>query len=294
MKLTTLKEKATGRIRWGVVRLKGEIPTFVDLTGYLPDVPDLKSALGSLDRVSDAAARVHTAEPMIGYNYLPVIPNANKILGAGLNYRGHVLETGLPVTDHPMIFGRYPDSLVGHEQPLVRPKNSDQFDYEGELAFIVGKRARHVDAASAIEYIAGFTCFNDGSIRNFQWHTSQVFPGKNFANSGSCGPWLVTRDEIPEVGACVLTTRLNGVVRQHERLSDLIFDVSFLLAYLSSMMELLPGDVVATGTPGGVGSRHKPPLWMKPGDKVEVEISGIGILSNSVVAEERVLIKQAP
>ena len=140
MKLATLKEKATGRVRWGVIRLSGEIPTFVDLTERFSDVPDLKAALGSLDRVTDAAARIDAAQPVTGYDFLPVIPNAGKILGAGLNYRGHARETGLPVTDHPMIFGRYPQSLVGHEQPLVRPKNSDQFDYEGELAFVVGRQ----------------------------------------------------------------------------------------------------------------------------------------------------------
>lgn len=218
--------------------------------------------------------------------FLPPIPEPGKIICVGLNYRAHIAETGRDMPTYPSIFTRYPASLVGHGEGLVRPRASDRFDYEGELAFVIGKAGRHIPAAQAMDHIAGFTCLNDGSIRDFQRHTSQFWPGKNFAKSGSVGPWLVTPDEVGDPAGLTLETRLNGEIVQSTSVGDLLFDIPALVNYLSSVIDLLPGDVVATGTPGGVGLFRDPPLWMKRGDVVEVEITNIGTLSNPVVDED--------
>jgi len=189
------------------------------------------------------------------------------------------------VPEHPVLFVRFANSLVGHGQPMVCPAASERFDFEGELAVIIGRRARHVTAAAAHEYVAGYSCFNDGSVRDFQRHSGQFTPGKNFVASGAFGPWMVTADEAPDAKEMTLETRLNGKVVQHESTGQLHFDIATLIAYISIWTELVPGDVIATGTPGGVGAGRKPPLWMRPGDTVEVEISGLGCLSNPIVAE---------
>ena len=185
----------------------------------------------------------------------------------------------------PSIFTRYPSSIVGHEVDLVRPKASDWFDFEGELAVVIGKRGRAIPAANAYDHVAGYSCFNDGSIRDFQRHTTQFWAGKNFDRSGSMGPWLVTADEFGDPAAQSMTTRLNGEVMQSTPISDLAFDIPALIAYISTVTELLPGDIIATGTPSGVGLFREPKLFMKAGDRIEVEISGIGTLANSVVDE---------
>ena len=184
-----------------------------------------------------------------------------------------------------MIFARYPDSQVGHGQPMLRPRESVQLDFEGELAVVIGKVARRVPAARALDYVAGYSCYNDGSIRDWQRHTSQFTPGKTFPGTGGFGPWLVTTDEIPDPAKLTYETRLNGQVMQKAPLSDLVFDVPALVAYCSIFTTLNPGDVIVTGTTGGVGAFRKPPLWMKPGDVVEVEISGIGTLRNTIADE---------
>jgi 2-keto-4-pentenoate hydratase/2-oxohepta-3-ene-1,7-dioic acid hydratase in catechol pathway len=186
---------------------------------------------------------------------------------------------------HPVLFVRFHDSIVGHGQPLLLPPSSVQFDYEGELAVVIGKRARRVRKEQALDYVAGYACFNDGSIRDFQRHSQQFTPGKNFHHSGSFGPWLVTTEEVPDPSKLTLTTRLNGQVVQHESVGELCFDIPQLIEYCSTWAELQPGDVIVTGTPGGVGAGRTPPLWMRNGDNVEVEISGIGVLRNPVVAE---------
>jgi 2-keto-4-pentenoate hydratase/2-oxohepta-3-ene-1,7-dioic acid hydratase in catechol pathway len=184
-----------------------------------------------------------------------------------------------------VIFVRFGDSIVGHGRPLLKPRESAQFDYEGELAVVIGKRARRVPRDRALDYVAGYSCFNDGSIRDYQRHSPQFTPGKNFHASGSFGPWLVTRDEIADPRTLTLTTRLNGSVMQHESVGELCFDVPQLIEYCSTWAQLEPGDVIVTGTPGGVGAGRKPPVWMKGGDTVEVEITGIGTLRNNVVAD---------
>ena len=217
--------------------------------------------------------------------FLPVIPNANKILCVGVNYRPHIEEMGREVPDFPVVFIRFDDSLVGHGEPILRPTASLQFDFEGELAVIIGKRARHVTAQSALDHVAGYCCFMDGSIRDWQRHTPQFTAGKNFNQSGAMGPCMVTADEIPDPSVLELTTRVNGDLVQKGRTGELVFDVPRLIEYCSTFAELMPGDVIATGTPGGVGAARTPPMWLKPGDTVDVEISGIGVLQSPVLDE---------
>jgi 2-keto-4-pentenoate hydratase/2-oxohepta-3-ene-1,7-dioic acid hydratase in catechol pathway len=218
-------------------------------------------------------------------SFAPVISDPGKIICVGLNYRDHVEETGRTVTEKPALFARFPCSQVGHLQPLVKPKLSDDFDYEGELAVIIGAAGRHIAPARALEHVAGYACYNEGSVRDWQRHTSQFLAGKSFAESGSFGPWMVTTDEIPDPAKLTLQTRLNGAVVQNTTTDLLITPVPELIAYISAICPLAPGDVIVTGTPGGVGAKRTPPLWMRPGDTVEVEISGIGILRNKVIAE---------
>jgi 2-keto-4-pentenoate hydratase/2-oxohepta-3-ene-1,7-dioic acid hydratase in catechol pathway len=208
------------------------------------------------------------------------------VLCIGINYATHVRETGREMPTYPMIFTRFADSQVAHLQPIIRPKASHKLDFEGELAVVIGKTARHVKAEDALEYVAGYACYNDGSVRDWQKHTIQFVPGKNFPCTGGFGPWLVTCDEIGDPQDLELTTRLNGQVMQHTRTSDMIFDVRHLIEYCSTFTELAPGDVIVSGTTGGVGAFREPPVWMKPGDTVEVEISGIGILRNSIADEQ--------
>jgi 2-keto-4-pentenoate hydratase/2-oxohepta-3-ene-1,7-dioic acid hydratase in catechol pathway len=238
-------------------------------------------ALGELAKEAKASPALNLADVSL----LPPIPQPDKIICIGLNYMTHIKETGRERPAKPSIFTRYPSSLVGNDIPLIRPKVSDWFDFEGELAVVIGKRGRAISAADAGGHIAGYTCFNDGSVRDFQRHTSQFWAGKNFDRSGSMGPWLVTADEMGAPEAQHMTTRLNGEVVQSTPISDLAFDIPALIEYLSTVTELLPGDVIATGTPSGVGLFREPKLFMKPGDRIEVEITGIGTLSNMIEAE---------
>lgn len=217
--------------------------------------------------------------------HAPVIPNPDKIICVGLNYHAHIEETGREETPNPVVFARYAGSQMGHGAPLVKPLESDQFDYEGELAVIIGKEGRRISEEDALSYIAGYACYNDGSVRDWQKHTHQFMPGKTFANTGGFGPWMVTADEIPDPTKLHLQTRLNGQVVQDTDLTLLVTSIPRLIAYCSTILPLLPGDVIVTGTPGGVGARRNPPLWMREGDICEVEISEIGVLSNPVVNE---------
>lgn len=246
--------------------------------------PDLRAVLAA-----DAAAEldgVGEELSLADVTLLPPIPNPDKILCIGLNYMTHIKETGRDKPNYPAIFIRHPSSLVGHDVPLVRPKASDKFDYEGELAVIIGKEGRHIDPENVWDHVAGYTCFNDGSIRDFQVHTSQFWPGKSFEASGSMGPALVTSDEVGDVTAQQLTTRVNGNVEQQAGIDDLAFGIPEIIAYASTVIKLLPGDVIATGTPGGVGRFRQPQLYLEPGMTAEVEITGIGVLANGIVDEE--------
>jgi 2-keto-4-pentenoate hydratase/2-oxohepta-3-ene-1,7-dioic acid hydratase in catechol pathway len=233
------------------------------------------------------------AVPLADVTFLPVIPDPAKILCIGLNYSDHREEASRDETPFPPVFFRFADTQIGHGQPAVRPASSQQFDYEGELAVVIGRPAHAVPESEAMSVVAGYSCYNDLSARDWQMHASQWGPGKNFPGTGAFGPWLVTADELADPAALHLTTRVNGEQRQDAAVADLIFSVPALIAYISAFTPLAPGDVIVTGTPAGVGLFRKPPTFLTAGDIVEVEISGIGTLRN-VVADEATAAPPAP
>ncbi|WFU27637.1 fumarylacetoacetate hydrolase family protein [Bradyrhizobium sp. CB1717] len=280
MKLATVA--IDGRTTWGIV--EGE--TFFDVGAALKArYADLKAAIGAaFAGVADAKSSA-AALPISKVTWLPVIPNPDKILCVGLNYETHRKETGRAEVDHPTIFSRYANSQTGHLQPIVRPRVSTDLDFEGELAVIIGKAGRYISRADAMDHVVGYSCYNDGSIRDFQRHTHQFTPGKNFPDTGAFGPWMMTPDELGPLGELKLQTRLNGQVMQEALIKQMIFDIPRQIEYCSTFTRLEPGDVIVSGTPGGVGARREPPLWMKPGDVVEIEVERLGVLRN-VVADE--------
>ncbi len=248
-----------------------------------PNAPaDLRAAIaaGSLDDLITGAAI-----PLTDVTLLPVIPNPAKILCVGHNYESHRQETGRVKVEHPSIFTRFADTLIADGQPIILPHVSSNLDFEGELAIVIGRGGRHIAEADAPDYIAGYACFNDASIRDWQWHTTQFAPGKNFPGTGGFGPRLVTPAEAGDLSDVHVTTRLNGEIVQDQPIRDMIFSVARIIAYVSAFTPLSPGDVIATGTPGGVGAKRQPPLWMKAGDRVEVSIGPVGTLTNHVVDE---------
>lgn len=216
---------------------------------------------------------------------LPVIENPDKIFCAGVNYDEHRLETNRDVTANPTIFFRVTQSQIAHNDPMLIPLESDRLDYEGEIAIVISKEGRRIAEEDAYDYIAGYSIYNDGSIRDYQLHTSQWGPGKNFEATGAFGPWLVTKDEIANDEVLLLETRLNGQVMQKADTRLLLFSIPELIAYCSTFTTLKAGDVIVTGTPGGVGAKRTPPVFMKDGDTVEVEVSKIGILTNQIKRE---------
>ncbi|HEX9463586.1 MAG TPA: fumarylacetoacetate hydrolase family protein [Alphaproteobacteria bacterium] len=246
--------------------------------------PTLRTALlgGALNTLKKAAKGKKPTIKLSKVQLLPVIPDARKIVCVGLNYREHRAETGRPDTVHPTLFNRWADSQVAHDQPMLKPKESDKFDWEGELAVIIGKEGRRIPREKAMSYVAGYSCYNDGSVRDWQRHTSQFMPGKNFPATGAFGPWMVTTDELKDITKQTLTTRLNGVVKQQATIDMMIFDIPEQIAYISTWTPLRPGDVIVTGTPGGVGFARNPPEFMKIGDTVEVDITGVGVLRNVI------------
>ena len=235
-------------------------------------------------RFEDAIAAAPRAPvvPGVEVHLLPPILNPGKVLCVGLNYADHVAEMGRETPGKPAIFTRFADSLVGDGELLIAPRNSTRFDYEGEFAIVIGRGGRHIARADALEHVLGYTALNDGSVRDYQNHTIQFTPGKNFPRSGAVGPWIVTRDEFGPVGPQRILTTINGMVVQDSRLDQLIFGVADLIAYISEWTELSPGDLISTGTPGGVGHGRTPPLYLFPGDVVRIEIDGIGPLTNPV------------
>jgi 2-keto-4-pentenoate hydratase/2-oxohepta-3-ene-1,7-dioic acid hydratase in catechol pathway len=273
-----------GKSTYGLVKANG----VVDLgQRYGTTWPTLRDVLAA-DGLAQVERETQDAAPDLSWEGLtlaPVIQNPDKIICIGLNYRDHVAETGRTETEKPALFARFAGSQVGHRQPLVKPAVSDEFDYEGELAVVIGRGGRHIAAADALSHIAGYACYNEGSVRDWQRHTSQFLAGKTFAGTGGFGPWLVTADEIPDPSRLTLETRLNGQVVQHTTTDLMITAIPEQIAYISTILPLLPGDVIVSGTPGGVGVKRKPQLFMRAGDVVEVEISQIGILRNPVVAE---------
>jgi 2-keto-4-pentenoate hydratase/2-oxohepta-3-ene-1,7-dioic acid hydratase in catechol pathway len=248
------------------------------------DGPDHQDAL--LARAQASADRHEGSLSLDDIAFRPVVEDPRALWCAALTFKSHVTEApGRTPPRYPLFFLRVADSHVAHGQALVVPAVSDRLDYEGELAVIIGRTARHVPVADALAYVAGYSCYNEGSVRDWQQHTPQITPGKNFSSSGSFGPWLVTPDEFGDPYSRTITTRVNGEVRQEEPLSSLLFRIEYLIHYLSTIHTLRPGDVVVCGTPGGVGMRRDPPVFLAPGDVVTVEIDGIGTLENPVVSE---------
>lgn len=281
MRLSTVR--LAGRTTWGVI--EGE--TFRDAGAVLAGrYADLKAAVtAGFEGVADAA-QTAAAFPLSEIEWLPVIPNPDKILCVGLNYEMHRKETGRAEVENPTIFARYSNSQTGHLKPIIRPKVSSELDYEGELAVIIGKPGRYISRKDALGHIAGFACYNDGSVRDYQRHTHQFTPGKNFPDTGAFGPWMMTPDELGPLDALRIRTRLNGEVVQDATFGQMIFDIARQIEYCSSFTRLEAGDVIASGTPGGVGAKRTPPLWMKPGDIVEVEIDRLGTLRNPITDEQ--------
>jgi len=283
MKLASYKtSKGAG---YGVVREDG----IVDLTRRIgKKYPDLRAllegnALPAAQKIAKAAKKPDFKTGKVAF--LPVIPNPGKIVCVGLNYEEHRVETGRDKTENPALFIRVAESQVGHAQPIVMPRESTNLDFEGEIAVVIGRRGRRVPEADAWKHVAGYACYNDGSVRDWQRHTLQWTAGKNFSRTGAFGPWMVTRSEIADDEELTLETRLNGQVMQHATTAQMIHKIPRQIAYISTFTSLEPGDVIVTGTPGGVGARRNPPVWMKPGDTVEVEVSKVGVLVNTIKAD---------
>lgn len=272
-----------GKARFGAVVKDGVI----DLTGKLdPDVNTIKEliSLHMEDQAEEFIAGKNKDLSFSDIIFLPVIPDPEKIMCVGLNYVEHKKETGRPDVDNPTIFTRFADSQVAHMQPMIKPDNSDRFDYEAEMAIIIGKGGRFISEDEALSHIAGYACYNDGSIRNYQRHTSQYTPGKTFPGTGGFGPYMVTPSEVGDYRKLPIELRLNGNIMQKATLADLIFPIPRLISYISEFTALSSGDVIVTGTPGGVGDKRNPPVYMVPGDIVEVDIGMLGLLRNPIIA----------
>lgn len=272
-----------GRASFGVVNGDG----VVDLRLALGDRYADLAALLAADALAEAAAVAgRTPDHRLdALTLLPVIPQPGKIWCCGLNYGEHVRETQREVTEQPTFFLRVADSQVAHGQPILCPPESTQVDYEAEIAVIIGRPGRRIAEADVAAHIAGYACYNDGSIRDWQRHTSQWVPGKNFWRTGGFGPWMVTADEIPFGTVMRLQTVLNGQVMQDATTDLMIHSIARQVAYVSTIAPLRAGDVIVTGTPGGVGARRQPPVWMKPGDVCEIVVDRIGTLRNPIAAE---------
>jgi 2-keto-4-pentenoate hydratase/2-oxohepta-3-ene-1,7-dioic acid hydratase in catechol pathway len=271
-----------GQASWGLATDTGVVS--LSSANY----PTLRTALaaGMLEKLGAAAQGQPDTCSLAQITYLPVITDPGKIICIGHNYEEHRIETERDKTENPTVFLRVADSQTGHLQPLLMPPESDHFDYEGEIAVVIGKGGRRIARNQAWEHVAGYSAYNDGSVRDWQRHTTQFTPGKNFVGTGAFGPVLVTRGEIVDGEELSLTTRLNGQVMQHATTAMMIFPIPRLIEYVSTFTTLAPGDVIVSGTPGGVGARRQPPLWMKEGDLVEIEVSKIGVLRNRVEREK--------
>jgi acylpyruvate hydrolase len=270
-----------GRI--GLAAIAGDVVT----VAYGDDLADLDRhiASGTLSEAGAAAAAGERVEEA-SLTFLPPVERPSKIICLGLNYRDHAEESGLGIPDFPVLFARFPSSLIGHRAPIILPKVSHQLDWEAELVAVLSNGGKNIAEGEALDHVAGYSIFNDASIRDYQLRTPQWTAGKNFDNSGAFGPWLVTPDELPAGAAGLkIECRVNGEVMQSSNTANLIFDVARTISLLSSFMTLEAGDVLVMGTPGGVGVARDPQVWMKAGDLCEVEIEGIGLLSNPIEAE---------
>jgi len=267
----------------GYGRLEGA--NIIDLGSVAGAPADLKAAIARGDLADLAAGEILSLDTV---ELLPVIPNPGKILCVGLNYATHVKETGREQKANPAIFTRWADTLVADGAPILRPAESERLDYEGELAIVIGKGGRRIPKAEALDHVAGYSIFNDASVRDWQRHNIQFIPGKNWPGTGAFGPALVTPDEIADIASQRVQTRLNGQLVQDQPISDLIWDIATVIEYCSTFTPLAPGDVIATGTPGGVGDKREPALYMKSGDTVTVSVGSVGILTNRVIDDRPV------
>jgi len=284
MRLTTFKYNDQ---EYAAVR-KGD--RVIPVTEIDKDLPNTLIELLALGALANLAVKAKESD-LVGYDigaieYLPLLPRPGKVICIGRNYAAHAAEGGVAVPEYPEIFYRGASSLIAHNDSIIRPKCSRMLDFEGEFAFVIGKKCRHATANNALDFIAGYSLFNDATIRNYQRFSSQWTIGKNFDGTGAFGPELVTADQLPAgLMGCTLTTHLNGELMQTGKVNDLVFPVVKLIQLLSECMTLEPGDVVVTGTPSGVGYARNPPLWLKEGDTVEVTVEGLGTLTNMVKNE---------
>ena len=282
MKLVSFSVK--GQSSFGLVKDDSVIDLKKQLDGKYEDLKSLIAEENFLEIVN-AKAGADADYTLAEIEFEPVIPNPGQIFCIGLNYAEHVQETQKQVTEKPMIFFRLAPSQVGHNQPLLKPVETEKFDYEGEIAIVIGKGGRRIAKEDAWDHIAGYSCYNDGSVRDWQLHTAQWGPGKNFFKTGGFGPWLVTTDEIPANDTMTLITRVNGRELQRAQTTQLIHDIPSLINYISTFTPLSAGDVIVSGTPGGIGLKRVPPVLLNEGDVVEIEVDKIGILSNIVKNE---------
>jgi 2-keto-4-pentenoate hydratase/2-oxohepta-3-ene-1,7-dioic acid hydratase in catechol pathway len=273
---------ADGKECYGVVVGDGVITMNEQFGGH---AASLREALagGLLPHIKETAEKTAPTLKLAEIKFLPVIPNPEKILCVGINYKSHAAEHGTEAPKLPNIFTRFVNTLVPHDGAMMRPKVSTSLDFEGELAVVIGKGGRHIKAADALSHVAGYTCFCDGSVRDFTKYS--LVASKNFLGTGPLGPWMTTADEIPDPTTLTLVTRLNGKEMQRSGTDMLIHDIPKIIEFCSVFTPLSPGDIIATGTPDGIGAKQNPPVWMKAGDVLEIEISGIGTLRNTVVEE---------
>ena len=277
--------------RVGVLKAAGA-QEFVDLAATDATLPksllEIIATPGAMARAEQATKSASAVvQSLKDVRFIPLIDRPSKIVCLGLNYADHAAEGGHARPEYPSFFMRGPSSMVGHLEPMIRPKASDKFDFEAELAFVVGKTGRNLTAANALEHVAGYSVFNDGSLRDYQRKSTQWTIGKNFDATGGFGPWLVTPDELPPAADGLrIQSRLNGQIMQDANTKSFLWGVVETLVLITECMTLEPGDVVITGTPAGVGYARKPPVFMKQGDTIEVEIEGVGLLSNPIVDEK--------
>ena len=284
MKIATFE--ANGRVSYGIVKDQGVVDAGSRLGQRFPDLLAVIAA-GQIDQLEELAAKTPVDFSLADIRLLKPLPNPGKILCVGINYPDRAAEykDNSERPKYPSIFVRFPASLVAHEEPILRPPESKQLDYEGEVALVVGRHARRIAERDAMSCVLGYTICNDGTIRDWLRHGKfNVTPGKNFDRSGSLGPWMVTSDEI-DADPLRLITRVNGELRQDDTTDRMIFPMPFLISYLSHFCALEPGDIVVTGTPTGAGARFDPPRYLVAGDTVEVEVSRIGTLRNRVIDE---------
>ena len=282
-----LSFKHDGQDLFGGINESGDQAAIVNLSKRSSDLSDLRDVIRN-DRLNELTELVRSSDADLSFDDIelaPTIPNPEKIICIGVNYanRNAEYKDGSDLPKYPSVFMRNRESLVGHKQDIMKPPESDQLDYEGEIVLVIGKEGRRIPESEAHDYIAGMTIMNEGSVRDYLRHAKfNVTQGKNFEKSGSLGPWMVTHDELDPMGQLQVITRINGEERQNDFTDNLMFPFRFLISYLSTFYRLKPGDIIATGTPNGAGARFDPPKYLREGDVVEVEVPGIGILNNSI------------